>query len=135
MEAGVLESRILGEHGDAYPVDCCALPNGMVAVTDAFAKKVLFLTAVGEVKGAARGFEFERPFGIACLDAGLTFVSDSDKGVIAVFDANGDFLFAFGEGILDIPTFIACRADGTICVSDVGKMTIEVFRIDLPRDK
>jgi DNA-binding beta-propeller fold protein YncE len=134
-ESGVLESRVSGADGDAYPVDCCALPDGMVAVTDAFARKVLFLTAVGEVRGAARGFDFERPFGVACLGAELMFVSDSDRGMIAVFDAEGDFFFAFGEGTLETPTFIAVRTDGTICVSDIGKMTVEVFKIDLSSEE
>jgi hypothetical protein len=131
-ESGVLESRISHGDGDAYPVDCCVLPDGTVAVTDAFAGQVLFLSAIGELKGVAEGFEFERPFGVTCLSARLTLVSDSDRGVVAAFDSDGDFVFAFGEGILDTPTFLACRADGMVCVSDAGSMTIEVFKIDLP---
>jgi hypothetical protein len=98
-------------------------------ITDAFSRQALILSELGELKGVATGFEFESPFGITCLDDRLIMVSDSDRGMVAAFDAAGGFLFAFGEGILDTPTFLDCRSDGVVCVSDVGSMTIEVFQV------
>jgi hypothetical protein len=124
-----LESRISHDDSDAYPVDCRILANGTVVVTDAFSAQVFFLSPLGELRGTATGFEFESPFGVSSFEEELIMVSDSDRGLVAVFDRGGGFLFAFGEGILAMPTFLDCRADGLICVSDAGKMTIEVFRI------
>jgi hypothetical protein len=126
-----LESRIAHGDEDAYPVDCCVLADGSIAVTDAFSKEVFLLSPLGELRGTARGFTFESPFGIARLGDGLILVADSGKGVVAVFDAHGDFEFAFGDGVLETPTFLDCTSDGTVCVSDAGKMTVEVFRIEL----
>jgi hypothetical protein len=124
-----LESRISSDDTDAYPVDCSMLGSETIVVTDAFSAQVFFLSALGELKGTATGFEFERPFGVSCLEDELVMVSDSDRGVVAVFGRGGAFLFTFGQGILDTPTFLDCRADGLVCVSDAGNMTIEVFRI------
>jgi sugar lactone lactonase YvrE len=125
-----LESRISYDGSDAYPVDCCVLEDGTIAVTDAFSKHVLFLSALGELRGASGGFDFASPFGVACLAGRLLLVSDSDLGLVAVFTQDGTFLFTFGKGILKTPTFLDCRDDGVVCVSDAGGMTIEVFRIE-----
>jgi hypothetical protein len=135
LETGGMESRLSNEDGEAFPVDCCVLPSLTLVATDAFSAEVLLLSALGKPKGRAIGFDFERPFGVTCLGDRLVLVSDSDRGMVAVFEAGGRFIFAFGEGTLDTPTFLACRSDGLVCVSDVGKMTIEVFRIELPSGK
>lgn len=134
-EAADLEMLISHDDGEAYPVDCCDLGNGLLAVTDAFSGRVLFLSVLGERVGSASGFEFENPFGLACFEGRLILVSDSDRGAIAAFDSDGRFQFSFGEGVLDTPTFLDCRDDGLICVSDAGKMTIEVFRLEPPSEK
>jgi hypothetical protein len=123
------ESRIAVDGSDAYPVDCRLLADGDVAVTDAFSKQVVIMSPLGELKGALRGFEFASPFGVTCFEDRLILVSDSRLGLVAVFDSGGDFLFAFGQDVLDTPTFLDCRRDGLVCISDTGNMTIEVFRI------
>jgi DNA-binding beta-propeller fold protein YncE len=124
-----LETTIKHSEGNAYPVDCRVLDDGTIVVTDSFSKQVLFLSSLGEIKGVARGFAFENPFGVACIGDRYVLVADSGRGLVAVFDPAGRFMFAFGEGILDVPTFLDSTPDGLVCVSDPGRMTIEVFRI------
>jgi hypothetical protein len=57
-------------------------------------------------------------------------VSDSELGCIAVFDSAGKFLGTFGRTRLATPTFLAARDDGTLCVADAGRLSIEVFRLE-----
>jgi len=128
-EAEALETTIKHGDGNAYPVDCHVVHDGTVIVTDSFSKQVFFLSSLGEIKGVAHGFSFENPFGVTCIDDRYVLVADSDLGLVAVFGLNGDFLFAFGGGILEMPTFLDSTPDGLVCVSDAGRMTVEVFRI------
>jgi hypothetical protein len=129
MDVEALETVIRSDDVNAYPVDCHMLGEKTVVVTDAAARQVLFLSSLGNVTGAARGFAFESPFGVTCIGSRLVLAADSGRGVVAVFDGKGDFLYTFGEGILDTPTFLDSTPDGLVCVSDVGRMTIEVFEI------
>ena len=128
-ETEALQTTIKHGDGNAYPVDCHVLPDGTVVVTDSFSKQVLFLTSLGEIKGTAHGFSFENPFGVTCIDDRYVLVTDSDLGLVAVFGRSGDFLFTFGGGILEMPTFLDSTPDGLVCVSDAGRMTVEVFKI------
>jgi len=124
-----LETTIIHDDVNACPVDCYVLEDGTVIVTDAFSRQVFFLSGLGEIRGVARGFGFKSPFGVTCIGDRLILVADFEQGLVAVFDLKGDFLYSFGDGILDMPTFLDSTADGLVCVSDAGKMTIEVFRI------
>ena len=128
-ETEALETAITHGDGNAYPVDCHFLEPGIIIVTDSFSKQVLFLTGLGEIKGVAHGYSFDNPFGVTCVGERYVLVADSGRGLVAVFDPGGGFLFTFGEGILDMPTFLDSTPDGLVCVSDMGRMTIEVFRI------
>ena len=119
----------------SYPLDCLVSQSGKVLVTDALSKKVLVLSLLGKRLGNLEGFNFKSPFGISNYLDRMVLVSDSELGVVAVFDSAGKFLDTFGKGRLKTPTFLAVRDDGTICVSDVGKMTIEVFRINGPTEE
>jgi hypothetical protein len=123
--------RISGEGtGNAYPVDCAVWGRQRVLVTDGPSRKVRVLSQLGEEMGTLRGFGFGSPFGVATLPGQWIMVTDSDLGEIAVFDWEGNFLESFGAGRLEMPTFIDIRDDGTVCVSDSRRMTIEVFRIE-----
>jgi hypothetical protein len=113
----------------AYPVDCLYDRSGKVLTTDAFSVDVLILSALGEIVGRLRGFGFKSPFGLASY-MGFTLVTDWELGEVAVFDSSGRFVFSFGKGLLTAPTYIDCRDDGVICVSDPGDMTIEAFRLE-----
>jgi hypothetical protein len=124
-----VEAPVSREGRNAYPVDCHALDDGTLVVTDSFSRQVLLVGALGDLRGTLKGFEFESPFGVTSLDDGLVLVSDSELGLAAIFSREGDFVGTFGEGILEMPTFL----DGTrglVCVSDPGKMSIEVFRVE-----
>jgi hypothetical protein len=128
-ETGVLETSITRGDGNAYPVDCRVFKGGRVIVTDSSSRQVFFLSELGELMSVARGFDFKSPFGVTCVGDSLILVSDSEKGLVAVFDFKGDFLYSFGDGILEVPTFLDATPDGLVCVSDTGKMTIEVFKL------
>ena len=134
-ETEALETTVKHGEGNAYPVDCLVLGDGTVVVTDSFSKQALFLSGLGETRGVSRGFSFDNPFGVACVGDRYVLVADADRGLIAVFDLDGDFLFTFGEGILKTPTFLDSAPDGLVCVSDAGGMTIEVFRIGKTAEK
>ncbi len=129
IQTEALETTIAHDDVNAYPVDCCVLEDGTVIVTDSFSRQVLFLSDLGKIKAIARGFDLKSPFGVTCMDDRLVLVADSGQGLVAVFDRKGDFLYSFGSGLLDMPTFLDATADGLVCVSDAGKMTIEVFEI------
>jgi len=120
---------LLSEDGEnSYPVDCLVTEGDRVLVTDASMKTVLLLSPVGDVLGRLRGFTFESPFGLAAT-GDYILVSDIDLGVIAVFTVDGRFAGVFGEGLLEAPAFMDIRNDGTLCVADAERMTIEVFEI------
>jgi hypothetical protein len=126
---------VAGGRDGSYPVDCLVQNSRRVLVTDAFAGKVLVLGPLGNLEGYLRGFDFKKPFGLALCRDRFVLASDSELGCVAVFDADGKFLGTFGQGKLKTPAFIAARDDGTVCVADPGRMTIEVFRFDGPSDK
>ncbi len=121
---------ISGGADGSYPVDCLVEKSGKVLVTDAFSKKVLILSLLGHPEGNLAGFEFKSPFGLAAFLDTLVLVSDSEFGCIAVYDSQGKFRGTFGQDHLRTPAFIDVRDDGTVCVADPGKMTIEVFHIE-----
>jgi hypothetical protein len=129
-EKSLIVSSVAGGRDGSYPVDCLVRSSGRVLVTDAFAGQVLVLGPLGNPQGHLEGFDFKSPFGLcACLDQ-YVLVSDSELGCVAVFDTGGKFLGTFGRSRLRTPTFLAARDDGTVCVADVGTLTIEVFRLD-----
>ena len=127
---GLMECPISSTDGSAYPVDCLAGSLRNVYVTDAFSGQVLLLSPLGKPRKALQGFDFLSPFGLASYGDRYVLVSDSELAVISVFTADGAFVDSFGEGFLSMPTFIACRDDGIVCVADPGSMSIEVFRIE-----
>jgi hypothetical protein len=126
---------VAGGRDGSYPVDCLVQNSRRVLVTDAFAGEVLVLGPLGNLEGYLRGFDFKKPFGLALWRDRFVLASDSELGCVAVFDADGKFLGTFGQGKLKTPAFLAARDDGTVCVADPGKMTIEVFRFDGPSDE
>lgn len=128
-ESKALEYEI-ADTGDAYPVDCLVDGTGNVIVTEIFSRQVLILGPLGDVRGRFRGLDFKEPFGLAAYGNRLILVSDAEAGLVAVFTSDGRFVRSFGQDVLKAPTFLACRDDGVVCVSDSDGMAIEVFRID-----
>jgi len=119
----------------SYPVDCLLGKSNGVLVSDALSRKVLVLSVLGKRLGSLVGFEFKSPFGLARLDDRWLLVSDSELGLVAVFDSDGKFAGTIGQGSLETPTFMDMRDDGTLAVADAGTMTIEVFRFGDPASK
>ena len=121
---------LLSEAGEnSYPVDCLVTAGDRVLITDPALKAVLILSLVGDLRGRLEGFEFRSPFGLAAA-GGYVLVSDIELGLIAVFTSDGKFEGVFGEDILEAPVFIDIRGDGTVCVADSERMTLEVFKIE-----
>jgi hypothetical protein len=131
-QADAIECFLAEEGENSYPVDCLAFGKDMVMVSDAFLKKVLVLSSVGEPAGNLEGTAFERPFGLAGGFDDLVLVSDMELGLVAVFTIEGEFLGSFGGEHLVAPTFLDIRRDGVVCVADAEKMTIEVFKFAKP---
>jgi hypothetical protein len=127
-----IETVIPSDDGSTYPVDCFPGKSGNVFVTETFSRQVLLLSNLGKPRKTTVGFDFTSPFGVTSWQERYVMVSDSERGVIAAFDADGGFIGSFGEGLLDTPTFIACRDDRVVCVADQGSMSIEVFRLEVP---
>jgi len=127
-QAESIDCLLSDEGENSYPVDCLVTDGDRVLVTDASMKKVLMLSPVGDLLGRLQGFEFESPFGLAASEDHI-LVSDMDLGLIAVFTADGEFAGAFGEDLLEAPAFMDMRTDGTVCVADAERMTIEVFKL------
>jgi DNA-binding beta-propeller fold protein YncE len=134
-EKSLVTCPISDSAGASYPLDCLVLGPDRVLVTDAASKQVLVLSPLGKVLGSLEGFRFESPFGLARWLDHAVLVSDSDLGVVAAFDLGGRFVSSFGEGHLKTPAFVAARDDGILCIADVGKMTLEVFKLDAPAEK
>jgi hypothetical protein len=133
-EGEALEFEI-ADTGDAYPLDCLVDGTGNLIVTEPFSRQVLILGPLGDVRDRFRGFDFDEPFGVAAYGNSFILISDAEAGLVAVFTSDGRFVRSFGEGVLDTPTFLACRDDGVVCVADSDGMTVEVFRIDDPASK
>jgi DNA-binding beta-propeller fold protein YncE len=66
------------------------------------------------------------PAGVAAGPSGRVFVTDSERGEVAVFDSAGRRLATFGAGMLATPLGIAVDADGSVIVGDSTKD--QVFR-------
>jgi len=125
-----IEAVVSSGDGGTYPVDCLAGKLGSVFVTEAFSEQVLMLSPLGKPRKALTGFDFKSPFGLTSYLERYVLVSDSERAMIALFSADGGFISSFGEGLLEMPTFIACRDDGVVCVADPGSRSIEVFKIE-----
>lgn len=80
--------------------------------------------------------QFDTPVAIALDEAGRTYVLDSELYRVSVFDAGGQFLFAFGErgtapNQLDEPTRLAVAADGaTAWIHDEDRYEMKKYVLD-----
>ncbi len=118
----------------AYPLDCVVTASGRIFVGEANAGRVEMLGSFGRHIGYLTGFDLSSPYGLAEYRDRYIMVCDSQQGLVAVFTDDGEFVQTFGQAILVSPTFVACRDDGIICVSDSKTMSIEVFKIDESSD-
>jgi DNA-binding beta-propeller fold protein YncE len=98
--------------------------------------------ALDDLAGAGtQGGQFNSPRGIAIAEDGTTYVVDSGNQRIQVFDADGEFLQAFGEpgdGPSQLGIFGAGQsgaggiaiAEGRLYVADTWNHRIQVFDMD-----
>ncbi len=108
---------------------------GRIYVTDAGNAAVfVFDSVAGEltVWDRAEGLvNFVSPVGIALGSRGDVLVADSQLGIVARLDANGNARRAIGRGVLKRPTGIAYDPQGRrIYVCDTGAHDIKVFDDD-----
>jgi hypothetical protein len=68
---------------------------------------------------------------VASFAGEYVLVSDVGAREIVVLDMRGKRIGSFGKPILEEPTFLAVRRDGSVCVSDTRRRTIEVFKIEI----
>jgi DNA-binding beta-propeller fold protein YncE len=89
------------------------------------------LGAIGGAPGG--GFsEFQLPTMVAVDDAGKVYVTDTLNARVQIFDAEGKFVFTFGQtgsnwGEFDKPKGIALDSFGNIYVVDTGWSNVQIF--------
>lgn len=119
------------KEGHVLYVDCLVLDEGMFVATAASHERLLHFNAVGKYLGPFSFHKFTEPYGVASFMGEYVLVSDVGEKEIVVLDHRGNRIGSFGKAFLDEPTFLAVRRDGTVCVSDTRRRTIEVFKIEI----
>lgn len=119
------------EEGQALYIDCLVLDQGLFVATAAGRERLLHFNAIGMYLGPFGAHKFEEPYGLASFGGDCVLVSDVGGKEIVVLDMRGRRIGSFGGSILEEPTFLAVRRDGTVCVSDTERRTVEVFRIEI----
>jgi DNA-binding beta-propeller fold protein YncE len=119
------------EAGQALFVDCLVLPRGGFVATAADQTHLLHFNAVGKYMGALSAYEFTEPYGVASFNDEYILVTDAGAQEVVILDMRGKRIGSFGAGILKGPAFVAVRRDGTVCVSDTDRRTIEVFGLEI----
>ncbi|HKA31454.1 MAG TPA: hypothetical protein VKH82_18875, partial [Candidatus Binatia bacterium] len=77
--------------------------------------------------GSGNG-QFQSPLGVAVQpSSGNVFVVDSGNARVEKFDPNGNFLAAFGQGLLSSPSGIATDTLGKVYVGNAGTNTVQKF--------
>lgn len=111
-------------------------PTGEIFLSDAYGKEVIVLSASGRILRRFSGWgtgegQFLSPAGISLgKEKKRIYVADEQGGKINVFGWFGEFLFSFGNGLLQRPTAISLDDDGNIFVLDAYMGEILVFDRD-----
>jgi DNA-binding beta-propeller fold protein YncE len=89
---------------------------------------------IGAIGGAPGGgfSEFKLPTMVAVDDSGKVYVTDTLNARVQIFDADGKFVFTFGQtgsnwGEFDKPKGIALDTFGNIYVVDTGWSNVQIF--------
>jgi DNA-binding beta-propeller fold protein YncE len=117
-----------------FPLDVRFTPQSELFCLDGENRRVLKLDARGEPLISFGGLDsgegrLTGPARLLVTAGNRVLVSDADEGRIAVFDAYGNFLAVFGEGILDRPAGMAESPNGKLLfVCDAGNRRVHIFR-------
>lgn len=87
--------------------------------------EVAFVTSWGD-QGDTPG-QFEEPRGVAVTLEGEVYVADSGNGRVQVFDAAGEFVREWGQGVLAEPFDLALDRHGDVYVVDPGRDKLFIF--------
>lgn len=118
--------------GDIYPVKLKS--TNRILTANAVNPAVEPVNAFKGGEGYAGG-QFSKPRGIAVDKNGNLYVADTGNGRVQIFDADGNFISAFGrtgdkEGEFKEPNGIAVDSEGNIYVVDVGNHKLIKFAPD-----
>lgn len=143
--------RIIGSAGTAPgqftgPRGIAVAPDGSLYVVDTGNSRIQHLSPQGEVlhvwgsryegEGAAPPGQFKEPWAVAVGGDGSVYVADTWNHRVQKFTADGQFLTAWGSGILSDPTNllgffgprgIATNSQGEVFVADTGNKRIVFF--------
>jgi sugar lactone lactonase YvrE len=110
---------------NAAPVRGALGPDGRLYVTDSEVGSVFVydseLNAVGEIPN------LDRPFGVAADDEGNVYVGSQGNGRVEIYDSNGVFRGARGEGQVRMPNDLAIGPGGELLVLDSEVRRIWVY--------
>ncbi len=95
--------------------------------------RVLKVDVLGNPQLSFGGFDagegrLEQPQRLLVSGEGKVYVSDWKDGKITVFDTHGNYLYAFGEGILEKPVGMGEIGSKFLLVADVGKKKVFIFQ-------
>ena len=107
---------------------------GDLYITDSDSDEIVRLSSSGDVVARFGGFgdgtgRLRQPTGIVVDASGRVYVADSGNGRIAVFDAFGGFLDAYGEGELRGPRGLCIDSSRRLIVADTENDRIAVFAV------
>ncbi|NIN67110.1 MAG: phospholipid carrier-dependent glycosyltransferase, partial [Anaerolineae bacterium] len=74
--------------------------------------------------------QFKEPRGVAVSLEGTVYVADTGNGRVLVFDASGEFLKQWGQGVLAEPFDLALDGHGQLYVVDPGHDRLFVYSAD-----
>ena len=129
----VIEIKETGDSpGFGLPDGIAITSSGEIVVSDAEDDRLIKLNSYFEYDRSIGSFEnmeagLRDPLGVVVSRNGDFYVADSRNHRVAVFDAFGNFLRSFGEGILKNPNGVTVDEDNLIYVANTGENSLVVF--------
>jgi tripartite motif-containing protein 71 len=117
-----------------FPLDVFFTPQSELFCLDGENRRVLKLDPRGEPQVSFGGLDsgegrLTGPARLLVTAGNRVLVTDADEGRVVLFDSYGNFLDAFGEGVLDRPAGMAESPNGKLLfVCDAGNRRVHVFR-------
>ena len=125
------------ENGEfQYTQDIAFNSNGDIYVTDYYNHRVQIfnqdLIFLRTLRNKQQGQTLQYPFGIAVDSSDTVYVSETNRGCISVFTAEGEYLTTFGgegkaEGQFDYPFGLHINKNDSLLVCDLHNGRIQIF--------